>query len=90
MRDRHEIHVHLPCDWLGAHPWTIAPCRSKQGAPASAAGASQQKAAKSGGSGKNLGNDGCDKKVRQKYPSGTLGNNQRLQFVLACRDGKPW
>lgn len=69
---------------------TMLPAAAQQGTPANATGQSQPKAAKSGGSGKNLGNDECDKKVRQKYPSATLGNNQRLQFVLACREGKAW
>lgn len=40
--------------------------------------------------GKNLGNDSCDKQVRQRYPSGTLGNNERIQYVFACRAGKAW
>jgi hypothetical protein len=72
------------CIVLGAS----LPVAAQQGGAANAQGQSQQKPAKSGG--KNLGNDDCDKKVRQKYPSGTLGNNQRLQFVLACREGKAW
>ncbi len=67
------------------------PVLAQQGGAMKAPGPSQQKASsKSGGSGKNLGNDECDKKVRQKYPSGTLGNNERIQYVFACRAGKAW
>lgn len=38
----------------------------------------------------NLGNDSCDKKVRAKYPSGTMRTDSRLRLVEACRQGKPW
>jgi hypothetical protein len=37
-----------------------------------------------------LGNDSCDKQVRAKYPSGTLGANARLRMVEACRMGRTW
>lgn len=40
--------------------------------------------------GKNLGNDRCDKQVRAKYPSGTMGNKARLRLVEACREGRSW